>query len=279
MKDIAIIGSGPAGLSAAITAKVRNKDIIVFGRSEGSEKVIRSHEIQNYLGIPAVSGAELAEKFRTHAGSMGVEITEDRITSVYAMGEYFALQGASGDMYEAKKVILAAGVTSVRPLPGENELLGRGVSYCATCDAPLYRNRPVAVIAYSPKEEAEARFLSEVCSKVLYFPVYKAEPDLPDSVEVIRETPASVEAKGLRERAVATENGEYTVDCVFILRDSVAPSNLVPGLETDGASVKVDRQMRTNIPGLFACGDITGRPYQLLKAAGEGNIAALSAAE
>lgn len=279
MKDVAIIGSGPAGLSAAITLINRNKDIAVFGPAGGSAKVIRSHEIRNYLGIPAVSGEELAKRFADHAASMGVEITDDKITAVYAMGEYFALQAASGAMYEAKRVILAAGVTAAKPLPGETELLGRGVSYCATCDAPLYKGRPVAVIGYSPKEEAEARFLAEVCSAVTYFPVYKQAPDLPESVKVIKEIPTAVESKGLRSRAVRTAEGGYEADCVFILRDSVAPSNLVPGLDTDGEAVIVDRQMRTNIPGLYACGDVTGRPYQIAKAAGEGNIAAISAAE
>ena len=108
-------------------------------------------------------------------------MTEKRIGAVYAMGEYFALQ-AGEEMLEAKTVILATGVVSAKPLPGEEALLGRGVSYCATCDAPLYRGRTAAVIGYSPREEAEAAFLSEVCSRVLYFPMYPEETDLPETV-------------------------------------------------------------------------------------------------
>jgi thioredoxin reductase (NADPH) len=173
-------------------------------------------------------------------------------------------------------VILATGVVQGKPLPGEEELLGHGVSYCATCDAPLYRGKRAAVIGYSPKEEAEAAFLAEVCSEVLYFPVYKEETSLPESVRVIREKVTGIEntAEG---RVVKTAENGYTVDGVFVLREAVAPGQLVPGLEVDGSHVAVNRKMEASIPGIFACGDIAGAPYQYIKAAGEGNVAALSA--
>ena len=100
-------------------------------------------------------------------------------------------------MLEAKTVILATGTVMAKPLPGEEALLGRGVSYCATCDAPLYRGRTAAVIGYSPREESEAAFLSEVCSRVIYFPMYKGETDLPAAVEVIREKPAEILKKDI----------------------------------------------------------------------------------
>ena len=180
-------------------------------------------------------------------------------------------------MPEAKAVILATGVASAKTLPGEEALLGRGVSYCATCDAPLYRGRTAAVIGYSPREESEAAFLSEVCSRVMYFPMYPEGPVLPDKVEVIREKPAEI-LKTEDGPTVVTAAGKYPADGVFVLREAVAPAQLVPGLETDGAHVKVNRRMETNLPGVFACGDITGTPYQYVKAAGEGNVAAISAA-
>ena len=274
--DIAIIGTGPAGVSAALTAKNRNKTILLLGSRQMSEKVAKAHEIRNYPGLPFVKGEELAEAFRNQLDRMEIPITEQRIGAVYAMGDYFALQ-AGEEMLEAKTVILATGVVSAKPLPGEEALLGRGVSYCATCDAPLYRGRAAAVIGYSPREESEAAFLSEVCSRVIYFPMYPEEPDLPDKVEVIREKPAEIlkTENGLK---VKTEEGEYAADGVFVLREAVAPAQLVPGLETDGAHVKVNRKMETNLPGVFACGDLAGTPYQYVKAAGEGNVAALSAA-
>ena len=274
--DIAIIGTGPAGVSAALTAKNRNKTILLLGSRQMSEKVAKAHEIRNYPGLPFVKGEELAEAFRNQLDRMEIPITEQRIGAVYAMGDYFALQ-AGEEMLEAKTVILATGVVSAKPLPGEEALLGRGVSYCATCDAPLYRGRAAAVIGYSPREESEAAFLSEVCSRVIYFPMYPGETDLPDKVEVIREKPAEIlkEENGLK---VKTEEGEYAANGVFVLREAVAPAQLVPGLETDGAHVKVNRKMETNLPGVFACGDLAGTPYQYVKAAGEGIVAALSAA-
>ena len=274
--DIAIIGTGPAGVSAALTAVNRNKSVLLLGSRQMSEKVAKAHEIRNYPGLPAVSGEEMAEAFRKHLEAMGIEITEKRVGAVYAMGDYFALQ-IGEEMIEADTVILATGVVTVNPLPGEKELLGRGVSYCATCDAALYRGKTVAVIGYSPREEAEAAFLSEVCSKVIYFPVYREETDLPESVEVIREKVTEI-LKADSGLTVKTEQGEYAADGVFVLREAVAPGQLVPGLETEGAHVKTDRAMATNIPGVFACGDITGTPYQYVKAAGEGNVAAISAA-
>ncbi len=274
--DIAIIGTGPGGVSAALTAKNRNKSILLIGSKRMSEKVEKAHEIRNYPGLPFVKGEDMAAAFRDQLEKMEIPVTETRIGAVYAMGDYFALQ-AGEEMLEAETVILATGVVQAKPLPGEEELLGRGVSYCATCDAPLYRGKTTAVIGYGPREEEEAAFLSEVCSKVLYFPVYKGETHLPAAVEVIRETPKEI-LKGENGLTVRIEAGEYTADGVFVLREAVAPGQLVPGLETEGAHVKVNRKMETNIPGVFACGDITGTPYQYVKAAGEGNIAAISAA-
>ena len=273
--DIAIIGTGPAGLSAAITATIRNKKVLLLGSRDLSEKLGKAHEIQNYLGFPVVKGADLAAAFQHHIDQMGIEITEKRVNAVYAMGDFFALQ-AGEDMLEASSVILATGVVQGKPLPGETELLGRGVSYCATCDAPLYRGRRAAVIGFSPREEAEAAFLSEVCSEVLYFPAYKEETHLPEAVRVIREKAAGIE-KQAQEMVVKTAENGYTVDGVFVLREAVASAQLVPGLETDGGHVVVNRKMAASIPGVFACGDITGTPYQYIKAAGEGNVAALSA--
>lgn len=249
--------------------------MLLLGSRDLSGKLSKAHEIQNYLGFPAVKGEDLAAAFQKHIAEMGISITEKRVSAVYAMGDYFALQ-AGEDMVEATAVILATGVVQGKPLPGEEELLGRGVSYCATCDAPLYRGKTAAVIGYSPREEAEAAFLSEVCTEVLYFPVYKEETDLPASVRVIREKVTGVENQD-GKRLVRTADNSYTVDGVFILREAVSPGQLVPGLPTEGPHVTVNRKMEAGIPGVFACGDIVGTPYQYIKSAGEGNVAALSA--
>lgn len=274
--DIAIIGTGPAGLEAAITAKVRNKSVLLIGSKSSSDKVSKAHTIQNYLGLPDIPGDKMAQAFLDHAASMGVEITEDKVNAVYSMGSYFALQCHGGD-YEASSVIVAAGMTAMKPFPGEMENLGRGVSYCATCDAALYKGKTAIIVAYSAEDEPEAEFLAERADKVYYLPQYDYSGSLGGNIQVSTGVkPASVEmAEG---QAVLNTDGEaFKADGIFILREQIAPSQLVPGLTMDGNHIQVDRSMATNIKGLFACGDITGAPYQYIKAAGEGNVAALSA--
>lgn len=274
--DVAIIGTGPAGLSAAITLKIRNKNIILFGSKDLSSKVAKAHEIQNYLGLPAISGEALAKKFASHIESMEIEITQEQITTVYSMGDYYSLLSKNNQMYDVSAVILATGVNFGKPYPGEKEFLGIGVSYCATCDAPLYRGKTVAIIGASPKEEAEADFMSEIAGKVYYIPLYKEKVNVKEAITVVEDVPTAIEGKMKAEKLIL-KNQELTVDGIFILRESVLPEQLVPGLEMDGNHIAVNRRMETNLAGCFACGDIVGMPYQYIKSAGEGNVAALSA--
>ena len=274
--DVAIIGTGPAGLSAAITLKIRNKNIILFGSKDLSSKVAKAHEIQNYLGLPAISGEALAKKFSSHIESMEIEITQEQITTVYSMGDYYSLLSKNNQMYDVSAVSLATGVNFGKPYPGEKEFLGIGVSYCATCDAPLYRGKTVAIIGASPKEEAEADFMSEIAGKVYYIPLYKEKVNVKEAITVVEDVPTAIEGEMKAEKLIL-KNQELTVDGIFILRESVLPEQLVPGLEMDGNHIAVNRRMETNLAGCFACGDIVGMPYQYIKSAGEGNVAALSA--
>ena len=273
--DIAVIGTGPAGISAAITAKIRNKTVLLLGKEDISPKVRKAHRIDNYPGLPSVTGEELAEKLRGHLEALGIGITEKQINAVYAMGDFFALQSGM-EQFEAKTVIAATGVVQGKLLPGEDAFLGRGVSYCATCDANFYRGKTVAVIGQSADSGEEAEYLSEVVDKVLFFPAGGVLPGERADIEVINEKPVGI--KGDKAvTALDTDGGSHEVACVFVLRDAVMPDKLIPGVDTEGAHILVDNEMKTNIPGLFACGDIAGKPYQYIKAAGQGNIAALSA--
>lgn len=273
--DIAIIGTGPAGLEAAVTAKVRNKKILLFGSKNLSLKIQKAHGIKNYLGLPDMSGEQLKEAYLAHLKAIEIEITEDKINAVYAMGEYFALSG-NGTKYEAKTVIIASGVSTAASYPGEEQFLGKGVSYCATCDAPFYKGKVAAVVGFSPKEEAEADYMAEIAEKVYYIPMYEGEINTAHNVEVLHEKPVAVSG-ALRVQELVTEENRYDVDGVFFLRESVSPAQLVPGLKITNNYIETDKQMRTNLAGCFACGDVTGTPYQYIKAAGEGNVAALSA--
>ncbi len=277
--DVAILGTGPAGVSAAITLKIRNKSIILLGSRNLTDKMGKAHEIQNYPGLPAVKGDELQAAFKKHLDSLGIEITEDQVTACYALGDKFSMTAKSGKTYSAKSVIIATGVSFGKAYEGEEQFLGRGVSYCATCDAPLYKGKKVAVIAQTEKEEEEAKFLAEVCEKVSYIPLYKKEEfefSGNGKIEIIKDVPLSFQGRMKAEKLVM-KNGEVEADGFFILRDSISPKQLVPGLELDGNHIAVNRKMETNIKGCFACGDITGLPYQYVKSAGEGNVAALSA--
>ena len=273
--DIAIVGSGPAGLSAAINAKIRNKNIIVFGTENLSNKLVKAPSIDNYLGFHEISGDELREKFQEHLDKMEIEITYKKVNNIYAMGEYFALM--SGDeMYEATTVILATGVEYGKPIKGEEEFLGKGVGYCATCDAPLYRDKKVAIIGYNHEAEEDANFLSEIASKTYFIPMHKKEVNLNDSVEIIKDYPVEISGDILVNK-LKLRNNEIDVDGVFVMKDSASPKALVPGIETEGVHIKVNLNMETNIPGCYACGDCVGKPYQYLKAAGQGQVAALNA--
>ncbi len=274
--DIAIVGTGPAGVSAALTARNRNKSILLIGRKDLSNKVQKSHKILNYPGLPDVTGEELVLAMREHLAQMGIEITEEQVTNIYAMGDYFAVQCAK-EMHEATTVILATGVMQGKLLPGEEENLGRGVSYCATCDAALYKGKEATVLGYSAKEEDEAEFLAEVADKVYYVPTYKDEVKVSrDNIEIISGIPKEIR-RADNKSVLVIDSREIVSDGIFVLRDSVSPGQLVPGLETEGAHIKTERDMSTSIRGLFAAGDITGTPYQDAKAVGEGNVAALSA--
>ena len=274
--DIAIVGTGPAGLSAAVTAKLRNKNVILFGSSNLSEKVEKAHEIKNYLGIPSVKGEDLANSFKRHLEDMELSITQEIITMVYDMGEYFNLLSKTNEMYEASTVIIASGTNFGKPYKGEKEFLGRGVSYCATCDAPLYKGKDVVVIGTSVEDEEEALYMSEICNKVCYIPLYSERVKLNDKIDVIYDIPVEF-VGGFKADKLIMKNGELEADGFFILRQSIAPDTLVPGINLDGNSIEVDRKMATNLNGCFACGDVVGAPYQYIKAAGEGNVAALSA--
>lgn len=273
--DIAIIGSGVAGLSAALNAKIRKKSFLLFGTKELSTKIVKASKINNYLGFPQITGVELKEQFEKHIADMDITITEEKITNIYPMGDYYTLM-AKDKFYEASSIIIATGVNFGKPLKGEEEFLGSGVGYCATCDAPLYRDKVVTIISYNKHEEAEANFMATIASKVYYVPMYKEEVEVDASIEVIKDTPVEIVGERLVTKLVL-KGQEIETDGVFILRDSTPPAQLVPGLKLDGNHVEVDQFMKTNLPGCFAAGDIVGTPYQYIKAAGQGNIAALSA--
>lgn len=277
MYDIAIIGGGPAGYSAALNAKILNRSFIWFTGKAPSKKVIKAELIRNYLGLPDISGENLFNAFESHIAALGIEKTPEVITGVYDLGGRYALL-AGTEEYEARTVILCTGVETSRPIDGEDEFLGRGVSYCATCDGNFYRGKEIAVLCYDKAFEHEIEYLCTLAHTVHVIPVYKDCGVKAENARVISDYPVKITG-GMRVEKVIFRNAELAVDGVFVLRNSFSPAKLVHGLKTDGGHIVVNRALETNLGGVFAAGDCTGRPYQYVKSAGEGNIAVHSAVE
>ncbi|MDE6750970.1 MAG: thioredoxin-disulfide reductase [Lachnospiraceae bacterium] len=172
MYDLIIIGSGPAGLSAAIYGKRAGLDVLVLEKNPMSGgQVLNTYEVDNYLGMPMMNGFEMGMKFRQHADDTGVTFENVQVTGLSEKNGYKIVMAKDGDTdksYEAKTVILATGAShALLNVPGEEQLAGRGVSYCATCDGAFYRNRTVAVVGGGDVAVEDAVFLSRLCKKVI----------------------------------------------------------------------------------------------------------------
>ena len=260
--DVLIIGGGAAGTSAALTCLNRGKAVAVVANPVETSSLYKAEAVTNYPGLPSKTGKELTEIFSRQLEESAAKIIRGKALSVMPMGDTFGV-AVENDFYMSRSVILAVGITREKLYPGEAEFLGRGVSYCATCDGMLYRGKTVAVVGNSEEAARDAEFLKEIGCQVLPF-----------------EKNGGYEIKGETKADTLVYNGEaYPVDGIFIIKDTVSVTKLVPGLEYTDGGIAVDRQMRTAVPGVFAAGDCVGKPYQLAKAAGEGNVAALSACE
>ena len=168
------------------------------------------------------------------------------------------------------------GAARPKLLPGEEELLGRGVSWCGTCDGMFYRGKKVAVLSAWMGGIEEAEFLAGLASEVDYYLLAQhAQPENPP-YRLCEGKPQSIRHEE-NQLVLVTDAGEHCYDGIFIFRPAVSPDTLLPGLKTEGAFIPVDRRMATNLPRVYACGDCTGQPLQIAKAVGEGNVAAISA--
>ena len=273
--DLIVLGSGPAGMAAAAGARGRNKSVLVIGNRWQDSPLAKAEKVDNYLGLPGLTGTEMLQTFRNHAEQMGVEFVEGKAISLMAFDGFMVTVGS--EFYQSKALILATGVQRQSKYAGEEELLGRGVSYCATCDGMLYRNKAVTVVGRSEDAPQEAAYLKSIGCQVTYVAFKKPEaldPNIPFVKGVKLEVKGEQTVTGL-----VADGQEIPCDGVFILRQAVASADLLPGLELEDGSIKVNRKMETNLEGVYAAGDCTGAPLQVAKAVGEGHIAALSACE
>ena len=276
--DIAIIGAGPAGLSAALNSKIRNKSVILFGKD--SEKVAKTRSIKNYLGFSDISGEELNNNFKKSLEGYDIERSEKKVRTIYAMGSFFAIEVENQDeMIEAKSVIIAPGIDLKKDLQNEEKFFAKGVNYCATCDAALYRGKKVVVIGYNEESIEEANFTSEIVGKVTFVNMTGEDVSLNSNIDLIQgEIPQGFEGSLKAEKLIFKSGKEIEADGFFIIKDSSKADRLVPSIKMEDSHILVDKNMASSIKGLFAAGDITGKPYQIMKAVGEGQIAALNAA-
>lgn len=277
MYDAVIIGSGPAGLSAALYTSRANLKTLVIGKDRGALE--KADRIENYFGMAEpISGCELVENTKNQARNLGVELVEDEIFHISWNG-HFILEGKQGS-YEALTVLLATGTgRKSLKVKGLKELEGRGVSYCAICDAFFYRGREVAVLgneAYAIHEMGN--LLPVVKSVTLLTNGQELKAEVPEGVRVIREPIVSVDGEE-RVEGVTFENGTtLAVEGLFVALGSAGAMELAKkaGAFTEGQNIKVNERMETNVPGLYAAGDCIGGLLQISTAVGEGAQAAMS---
>nr|WP_270808258.1 thioredoxin-disulfide reductase [Clostridium fessum] len=289
MYDIIIIGSGPAGLSAAIYAQRACLDTIVIEKNGISGgQVLNTWEVDNYPGFPGVTGFELSRQFREHANKLGARVVQDEVVQVELSGNVKKVV-CEEETYEARCVILASGAHHrTLEVPGEEELRGAGVSYCATCDGAFFRGRTVAVVGGGDAALEDAIFLARMCEKV--YIVHRRDKlrgakRLQERVQALEniefvwnsetvaiEGNAQVEALRLRQTKTGEER-RLDVDGVFIAVGIAPESELYAGqLELDEQGyIRADESGQTSVPGVFAAGDVRTKALrQILTAASDG---------
>ena len=267
--DLVIVGGGPAGLSAAVNAAARGKTCAVLTNDRRLNPLFRARVVDNYLGMRGLSGGEMLDRMHAEAEEAGAAFLSGRVVSVLPLEDKFLV--GLGDRVEGEPVICRRRMAGT-PLPGEAALVGQGVSYCATCDGMLYRGKTAVVTGNAADLREEANFLQGIGVRVTV--ITRQELDgLAPGIGHRTARSMAIQGDGRLEGFVA-DGEQIPCDVVFVLREVMAPDALVPGLELDGRFVKVNRRQETNIPGLYAAGDCTGKPLQIAKAVGEGLIAA-----
>jgi thioredoxin reductase (NADPH) len=297
--DLAVVGAGPAGITAALYAKRKALKVRIFDSEAAGGQTSLAVWVENYPGLGRIKGFDLMQKMAKHLEEFGVEIEEAaEVTGIEKKGKLFEVDINNGEeKVEAKAVILATGSKyKVLDVPGEKELYGKGISYCATCDGLAFKGKTVAVVGAGNSGANAALFFADICKKVFliewaekpnFDEIYK-KPLEEAKVEMLFGTAvAAIEGKkkvsGLRLKPAKGGNGEsLAVDGVFVYIGMQPKNSLAKklGLKLDKKGyVEVNERKETGLPGLFVAGDITGEQAQTIVAAGSGAIAATSSFE
>ncbi len=300
MKDLIILGAGPAGLAAAIYGMRAGLDLMVIEKFSPGGQVMNTYEVENYPGfVEPVPGWELVSAMENQARRLGAEIISAEIQSLTFdnQSKIFTLSQSDGNTFQAKTVIAATGASLKKlGIPGEEHFFGRGVSYCATCDAAFYKERVTAVIGGGDTALEEAHYLTRFASKVYLIHrrnEFRAAKILQDRiaasekiVPVLETIPLSIDGEA-KVQSIAIKNvrtGEtsvLTVDGVFVFIGYTPNTSYLPSdILNEKGEVIVDMQMRARIPGLFAAGDLRSESRrQIVMACADGATAALGAYE
>ncbi|MBN2202747.1 MAG: thioredoxin-disulfide reductase [Candidatus Aenigmarchaeota archaeon] len=291
--DVIIIGIGPAGLSAGIYAARRKLKTLVIGEKLGGQMAY-AHVVENYPGIKTVSGMELGEIMKSQATDSGCEVVNDTVISFDISGETKKVKTQSKE-YTSKTVIIATGMQHRKlGAEGEDKFIGKGVSYCATCDGPLFKGKTVAVVGGSDSAVKSALYLKDVASKVILVHRKDSLRAEEENQRLLKESDVEVVWSSVVEKIdgdakvskiilkdVNTEETcDLDVDGVFIEIGEVPTTQLVKaaGVDiTENNYIKVNSDMETNIPGVYSAGDVTGSLAQIITAASGGAVAAMSA--
>ena len=284
MYDIVIIGGGPAGITASLYGIRANKKVLVLEANKVGGNILKAHMVDNYPGTPHITGEELGKLFLQQALDLGVEIKYEKAMNIMDMNGKKVVQTLD-NMYETKTVIIATGNDKRElGLPNEKELLGKGISYCATCDGNFFKNKDVAIVGGGEESVDDALYLANICNKV-YF-IYNRKMDLSklsnDNIEILDNSKV-IEIKGankLESIVIDKDNREIEVSALFIAIANVPETSyLINGLKTNNSgNVVVGENLVTDKEGIFVAGDIREKTLrQVATATADGAIAATEA--
>lgn len=290
MSKCIVIGAGPGGMSAAIYLKRAGIDVILIEKMVPGGEMLKTNKIENYLGFDSIDGGELALRMSSQVKDLGVEIIRDDITDI-SYDNTFIVTGLK-NKYQADYVIIAIGrVPRKLGLDMEEELLNRGISYCATCDGAFYKGKEVAIVGGGDSALTEALYLSDICLKVyvLVRKDLKASDILQnrvknkDNIVILKNVSVSQFISSDSLTGVLLNDGrKLDVNGLFIAIGGTPDISFLKNLNVDTINgyIKTDDKMRTNIKGLYAVGDVRYKDfYQIITAASDGAIAALSIRE
>jgi thioredoxin reductase (NADPH) len=291
--DVVIVGAGPAGLTAAIYTTRRSMKTLVISKDVGGQMAL-TDDIENYPGFESIGGMELGQKMQEQAAKTKTEFLFSEVTDLQKDGDGFVVKTVDKKI-SARAVILAFGLTPRNlDVPGEAELTGKGVTYCATCDGPLYKDKNVAVVGGGNSALDAAEYMSRICKQVYLIhrrDTFRGEQVLVDQVKAAKNIEIIYNAnttaikgkdrvEGLSYETLDGKKEDIEVDGVFIEIGHVAKTDwLQPLIEvTDRHEIKITKDCQTNVPGVFAAGDISDITYkQAVISAGEGSKAGLQA--